>query len=193
MQKLRDSEIDDFQASVGGEAEITWLQVTMDNALHVRGAKPFGELHSQTKDLVRGDRPGRNQGIQIRAGYVFRHEKIGAILSAKFVDGCNVGVIQPGERQRFLAELFACRGIAEQAREQNLDGHITVEELIMREVDDAHSTGANLINNSIMRQVLANHAGLTFRARKPIYPQGYVTANGAIPGVWPRSRSGRGG
>ena len=73
-----------------------------------------------------------------------------AILSAEFVDGSDVGVVQAGERQRFLAELFACRGIAEQAREQNLDGDIPVELLIMREVDDAHSAGTDLIHDPVM-------------------------------------------
>jgi hypothetical protein len=150
MQELRNSEIDDLQASVGGEAQIPGLQVTVDNALLMRGAKPFGKLHAQTKDLVGGDRPGRNQGIQICAGYVFGHEKIGAVLRAEFVDGRDVGVIQPGERQGFLAELFACRGIAEQAREQDLDGDITIEVLIVREVDNAHSAGTDLIHDPVM-------------------------------------------
>jgi hypothetical protein len=82
------------------------------------------------------------------AAWLFRQEKNAPMRHIQFDD--IVAKSKADLLKRFLAELFACRGIGEQAREQNLDGDIPVELLIMREVDDAHSAGTDLIHDPVM-------------------------------------------
>src|SRR6266478_6822470 len=82
-------------------------------------------------------------------------------------------MVQLGQRQGLIAEVSAGGIVAEGPRRQNLERHITLKLLIAGAIDHAHSTGANLFQDAVMAECLANHAEGT-------YPCGHIRLRGRL-------------
>src|SRR5271156_4216358 len=91
------------------------------------------------------------------AGNQFHSEKINIILRAEFKNSFDVGVVELGERQSFLAELFSCSFVSDRAAGQHLHCNVTVELFVMGAVNFTHPARADLLNDSIMAERPANH------------------------------------
>ena len=68
-----------------------------------------------------------------------------------------VGMIEPGEGQRFLAEALAGPFVREAARRQDFQGDLALETLIARPINHAHPAGAGLLENTVVRECPAFH------------------------------------
>ena len=115
LRELGETEVEDFDALVGGDEDVFRLQVAMDDALVVRGGKPAGELHRVRESLadkkpracrVR-NRPlvaGRKPVAQRLALEQLRDDVRRAVVLADVVDIQNVRMVQRGRRARLLLE-----------------------------------------------------------------------------------------
>src|SRR5262245_29113047 len=66
-------------------------------------------------------------------------------------------MIESGEDERFPAEAPSGTFVGEPAWMQDLQSDIALETLIARPVDDPHPTGADLLENTVVRERLAFH------------------------------------
>ena len=74
----------------------------------------------------------------------------------KIVDGGDVGMVQLGQRQGFLAEIFASGLVGERLERQYFDGHVAIEVLIAGAIDFAHAAGADPLSDKVVAQQHAN-------------------------------------
>ncbi len=79
-----------------------------------------------------------------------------------FFDGMHrhdVGVIERRDGFGFPCESDATRGVSGQLRRQDLEGDLTIESGVFRQIDLAHPPGANRLDDPIVRDGLADHQG----------------------------------
>ena len=84
-------------------------------------------------------------------------------MRVEIVDGRNVRMIELGKGQRFLAEALSHRGIGKAPGRQDLDGDIALQPHIAGAIDVAHASGADLLQNGVVPEALADHGD--FRVR----------------------------
>ena len=77
------------------------------------------------------------------------------------MNGFDVGMIQLRERKSFLAKPLARAFVGQHAGGKNLHGHIAVKLFVMGAVHHSHSAGAQLIENFIVAENLADHEEAT--------------------------------
>src|SRR5580704_340114 len=78
----------------------------------------------------------------------------------------DVGVIQLGQCQGFLAELLARSFIGDRSGRKNFQSDISIELLVVCAIDFAHATSADLLDNTIMAELVANHEECTASWRR---------------------------
>ena len=66
-------------------------------------------------------------------------------------------MVQSGQRQGFLVKALARRFIGQGPGGQDLERHVAVQPLVVRPVDHTHPAGAELFENAVMPEGLADH------------------------------------
>ena len=97
-------EIEDLQSSILREAQVGGFQITVHDALIVRGCEPLSDLQPEVPNFVFWDATGQDALRDAHAGDVFHHDEIDTVLGVEVMDRRNVGVIDSRERQSFLSE-----------------------------------------------------------------------------------------
>src|SRR5262245_22785996 len=92
--------------------------------------------------------------FQILHGY-----KRTPVLFVNFVDGANVGMIQCGGSFGFTLEAAQGLWVFGYVVGQELKGNRTAELHVLGPVNHAHAAAAQSLDNAVMRNSLADHAG----------------------------------
>ena len=149
LRELGETEVEDFDALVGGDEDVLRLQVAMDDALVMRGGKPAGELHRVREGLA-DEKPracrvrsrplvaGRKPVAQRLALEQLRDDVRRAVVLADVVDIQNVRMVQRGRRARLLLEAGQTPAVPGERGRQHFDGHIAAQAGIADTVDFAH-------------------------------------------------------
>jgi hypothetical protein len=66
-------------------------------------------------------------------------------------------MVQVGKSERFLAKPLAGSVIGERSDGQDFQGYVALEFLIARAVDNPHAAGADLVEDAVLQQGLAEH------------------------------------
>src|SRR5467141_1100159 len=77
--------------------------------------------------------------------------------SVPLVSRLDIWMVQLGQGQGFFAEVPTGRVIAQSTRGQNLQCHITVEQLIPGAVHHTHPSGGYFFQDAVVAECLANH------------------------------------
>src|SRR5271154_2455550 len=95
--------------------------------------------------------------LQRRAIHEFHGDKRLAVLLANLVDRADVGMIQRGGRARLSPEAFqSLRNLCHAVREK-LQRHEPAKRRILRLIDNTHTSAAEPLDDSVVRDSLANH------------------------------------
>jgi hypothetical protein len=73
------------------------------------------------------------------------------------MDRADIGMIESRRCPRFRLKSFQGQRVAFKVRWQELQGHMPTEAEVFGLVDDAHSSPAQLLQDAVMRNGLANH------------------------------------
>src|ERR1700732_5410832 len=98
MEKLCQTEIENFQPAIWGDMQIVGLEVAMDDALGVSPRQPLRALCADPPYLHLVERPVVQFAAQGNALNQLHHQKVQALLAAKIVDGSDAGMIQLCQR-----------------------------------------------------------------------------------------------
>src|SRR5450631_2236082 len=113
--KLRQTEVEDFEAAVRSEAQVAGLQVAMDYALLVRGREAARKLYTEIDDFLGSERTASQLRIECCSRNVLDNQEIDVILSTEFMNSGYVGMIQAGKGQGFFAKSLARVFVGEDA------------------------------------------------------------------------------
>ena len=102
--QLGETEVEDLDAAVDGDEDVLWLQVTMDDALLVRGGQAMRDLNGVLDRLASGQRAGIETLTQRGAFEQLRDDVGRALMLTDIVDRQNVRMIQRRRRARLSLE-----------------------------------------------------------------------------------------
>jgi hypothetical protein len=183
MDKLGQSEIKNLETSVSGQSKIGRLQIAMDDALRVRSSQTLRELQAEAYHFVRGHRARGQLLIQRISGDVFRDQKVSVIGGIEIMNGRNVGMVQPGERQRFLAESLAGSFVSQGSGWEDFYCNVTFQLLVVRKKDHSHPARADLLHDAVVAEIFPEHVPEHNRDVKPTREEGQ-----SPPGLTIRAR-----
>jgi hypothetical protein len=79
------------------------------------------------------------------------------------VNSGDVGMIELREDQSFFVEMLACGCIGERTGRKDFDGNITGEALVAGAKDLSHAASADLLDDAVVAQLVANEQILACR------------------------------
>ncbi len=128
VETLGDAEVRQQHPPIGRQQDVGRLDVAMDEAGTVglverarnRRADVDGELRTEALLTV-------EQLAEALAVDELHHHGLAAVVLEHVVDGDDVGVVQPGDGDRFAPEPFGDHGIGGEVRLEPLDGDPAVE------------------------------------------------------------------
>ena len=164
VDELCQSEIEDLETPVGGQAKIGWFQVAMDDALRVSGAQPLRKLQTQAHHFLRAQRARRQLLVQRVACDVLRDQEVGFVGGIEIVDGSDVGMVELGQGESFLAKSLAGSFVGQGAGGQDLYGNLAFQLLVMRKKYDSHPSRADLFLDAVATEIfpeqVPGHTGM---------------------------------
>ncbi len=86
-----------------------------------------------------------------------------AVLLADFVDGADVGMVQSGGGLRFALEARQRLRILGNIVGQELEGDKAMQPCVFGLVDNTHPAAAELLDDAVVRDGLADHLGQILR------------------------------
>ena len=156
---LRQPEVENLEPAIRSYKQVCGLKISMDDPLVVRRSQAFRQLRRHANDLRLRHRTTKKSLAQGRSGNQFHCQKVHAFLRTELENRCNIRMTQLGERQRFFAELLSCDFVGQRTCRQHFERDIAVQLLVVRAIDDAHAARANLFDDAIMAETLANELG----------------------------------
>ena len=133
------------------------LDVAVDNADAVRRVQDVGDFNRKPKKRIKIQRAAGNLICQGYAVDIFHDDEGSSLGLVNLVDGTDVRMIQCGRSLRLALEASHRLRIVGNFFRQELDGHKTVQARVLSLVDHSHPAAAQLFDNAIMRNGLANH------------------------------------
>ena len=135
------------------------LQIAVNYAVVMRGGQAIGKLNAHARNFWKREWTCLDLVVERLPGNQFHHQKIDAILIGRVVDRFDVGMVQLGERESFLAEFLTDGFIGQSTGRKNLQSDVAVEFFVVSAVDYAHSTGADEFDDAIVAQRIPKHCG----------------------------------
>jgi hypothetical protein len=169
IDDLRQAEIENLQVSVRGAGvtgvrnKLPGLIIAVYDAPVVRCRQGFRELNSETLNLLRRQRAFFQALTQRTSRNQLHGQKVHSVLGTEFENRSDVGVIQLGEGQRFLAKLLSRCVVSERAGREDLQRDVAIELLVVGTIDFAHAASADLCDDAIVRDALSDQRGGIWR------------------------------
>ena len=140
------AEVEDLQASVVAADQVIGLDVEMDDAREMGEGQPGARVLDETQQLAAGRRrPLANQRAEGLARHVLHGDERLVAMLADIEDGDDVLVGEAPGGPRLAGEAIAGHGVEGGAEE--LDRHHAVDQRIAREVDLAHASTAEELDD----------------------------------------------
>jgi DNA-binding winged helix-turn-helix (wHTH) protein len=106
-----------------------------------------------------------------------------AVLLTNLMDRADIGMVESGGRLRLPLETSQCLGVSGDLVRQELQGNKTMESSVLSFVNNTHPPSAELLNDAVVRDGLADHAaGMLWRTRRQVNESGGV--GGCKRGCW---------
>ena len=89
----------------------------------------------------------------------FHGDEVASAVLADLVDGADIGVVQGGGGAGFALKTVECQGIFFRLGRQELERDMAAQVDVLGLVHHAHSSAAQLREDTVVRDGLADHAG----------------------------------
>ena len=129
----------------------------MNDARGVGGGERARDLSGVLQRLRRRQASSGSQVAQRFSADVFHYDALHVSFRDNVIQGNDVGMVEGRSRLRFLEETALALGVGGQAGRQNFYRHQTIEPVVLRLVDFAHSAGANLVDQLVVKDLFADH------------------------------------
>ena len=155
---LGQSEVEDLCVAAVGDKKIRRLDVTMHDAFGMSRIERVGDLDTQVNQTVNFEGATQHGFAQSLTFQVLHYDEAQPLMFANFVNGADVGMIQSGSRASFAAKTFQGLRVAGDVVGQEFKGDKAAQRGVLCQVNHTHPTTAELLNNAVMRDGLADHS-----------------------------------
>ena len=159
---LRDAEVEQLGLALGRHHDVARLHIAVDDAGLMRAGQPARDLQGDADRLGRRQRATLEallERLAVAIGHREKHPAVGRFLDV--VNRADVDVIDRRGRARFLKEASLRVGVAHELRREELERHEAAKPEVLGLVDHTHPAGADLGDDAIVRDGLADHQGFT--------------------------------
>ena len=181
--KLREPEIQNLCMSVVGDEDVGGLDVAMNDSGRVCRAERVGDLAGEGEQRFVLQRPARDQVPQ---GFPVKelHDEVGVtILLTDVVDGADVRMAKRRGGLGFTPKTSQRLRVARNTFRQEFEGNKAAQARVLRFVDHTHPATAELLDDTVVRDGLADHSKRNVRGwnRASQHGRGWYTAMVKIP------------
>jgi hypothetical protein len=153
---FRQAEIQNLGRLAGGNENVSWLDVTMDDAFGVSTIKRISDFDGQRQQRFLRHGATVDAMFQRDAFQKFHGDERMPVLFADVVDGADIGMIQRGGGLGLALKTCQRARIARNFRREKLEGHEAVQPRVLGLINHAHSATAELLQNAIVGDSLAD-------------------------------------
>jgi len=154
---LGQTKVENLGVAALGNKNVRRLNVTMNDALRVSGVERVRHLDPNLQNAIQIHGAIRDQVLQGRAVEKLHHDERLPVLLVNLVDGADVRMVQPGSGLGFPLEAAESLRVLGHILGQELEGNKAIQFDVFGLVDDAHATAAELLDNPVVRNGLADH------------------------------------
>jgi hypothetical protein len=140
-----------------GDKDVCGLDIPVNDSLAVGGSECVSNLNSPFKHLFERHWLSADAMLQRGAFHEFHRDERLTVLFADFVDGANVGMIQRGRRTRLSAKTFEHLWDLGEVVRKKFERDKPAEGGVLGFIDDPHAAAAQLFDDSVVRNGLADH------------------------------------
>ena len=140
-----------------GNEDVRRLDVPMHDLFRMCGIERVGHFDGQREQGLGVHGLARDAMLQRHPVQKLHGDKRLAVLLANVVNGADVGMIQGGCRLGFALETGQGLRVAGNFRGQKFEGNETVQAGVFGLVNHAHAATAQLLENAVVRNRLADH------------------------------------
>ncbi len=151
------AEIENLGVAALGDEDVGGLDVAMDDALGMRGIEAVGNFEGEGDDSFVIQRLAADLVLQGQAIQKFHGDEGLLAVFADFVDGADIGMVESGSGAGLPAKAFESLRVARHLLGQKFQGDEAAEFGVFRFVDDAHAATAELLDDAVVRDSLADH------------------------------------
>jgi hypothetical protein len=169
-QELGDPEVEDLHAlaaddlGVGHQEHVLRLEVAMDDALGVRRGQRGGDLPRQAQRVAHRQRPaGQPRVERLAVQELHDQERAAVAVVAEVEHRDDAGVDDRGRGPRLVEEPHDDVRSVRQTRVQDLDRGRSPEQAVLAEVDRPHPALAELADDAMVAEDLAEHGRVVER------------------------------
>ena len=161
--ELGEAEIQHLGVAALGHKDVGGLDVAVDDALGMSGVQSVGNLDGQREHGFAIERLSANEVLEGHAVEKFHGDERLIPVFADFVDGANIGMIESRGGARLAAKALERLRVLRQAIGQKFEGNEAAEFGVLGFVDHTHAATANLFDDAVVRDGLADQGeGLVF-------------------------------
>ena len=139
-----------------GDEDVGGLDVAMDDALGVGGVEAVGDFDGEREQRFVFERTSGDELLEGDAVEVLHGEESLVAMFADFVDGADVWMIEGRGGASLAAEALEGLRVAREFVGKKLERDEASELGVFRFVDDTHPAAAELFDNAVVRDDLAN-------------------------------------
>jgi hypothetical protein len=123
----------------------------------VRGLERVGDLRSELQQLRQLDRALADPfGERLALEQLHRDEVLALVLVDR-VDRADAGMVERRGRFRFALEAIERARLARHLRREELERDLAAEPGVLRLIDDAHASAAELRGDAVVGDVASDH------------------------------------
>lgn len=156
VSELGKAKIEDFDVAATRDKDIPRLDIAVNDALGVRCVEPFGNLHRKIEKFVEFEWFASDALPQRLSLEELHRKEIPAADLSNLVDGADIGMVQCGGRSRFAAKPLRCLRVVDELIRKEFEGDGAAELEILGFIDLTHTSAANLFQDAIVRDGLAD-------------------------------------
>ena len=151
------AEVENFSNPAVGDEDVGRLDVAMNDAFGVGGVECVGDLDGQRQQRFQRHRMPRNAVLQRHTVEKLHGDEGLPVLLADVMNSPDVGMIQRRRSLRFPLKAGQRMWVLCEVGRQELESDETVQADVLGLVDDTHAATAELLDDAIVRDGLADH------------------------------------
>ncbi len=139
------------------QKDVGRFEVAMNDALRVSRIQGVGDLDPHVEKLAGLEPPLSDQVPECPSFQQLHDHVLTAIVFADIVRSTDVGMVQRRRGTRLALKAVNRLSVVRELDREEFQRHLTRQPGIVRLVDDAHAALAELRDNKVMGDCLANH------------------------------------
>ena len=161
-RQLGQAEVEELYLSALRDEDVGRLDVAMDDAVLVRGVERVGDLDAEVEDLVGLERPADDEPVLQRFAFHQLHDDEGLpVRLVDVVDRADVRVLERGSGPRLALEALERLRVPRDVLGKELQSDVAPQARVLGAVDDAHAAAAQLLDDPVAGDRLADHRAKT--------------------------------